>query len=111
MPGPAVTIGTAVILTPGAAGPPDSGVITTIFPPFVLNSGMPLATIGSLCTMINSVTGVPYPLPIGMPASMQVYPAPGRMLVRMGDFIPTPPGILSIVGPPAMPLVMDNSPM
>jgi hypothetical protein len=33
----------------------------------------------------------------------------GMALVRMGDMIPSPPGILTIIGPPAAPFVMDNS--
>jgi len=34
----------------------------------------------------------------------------GQALVRMGDFIPSPPGILTIVGPPAAPFVSDQWP-
>ena len=46
--------------------------------------------------MINSVTGVPYPLPIGPVASSGVNVG-GKPLVRMLDQIPTPPGIMSTV--------------
>ena len=65
MPGPPVTIGCAVVLSPGAAGPPDSGFISVITQAAVTAGGMPLATVGSVCQMVNSVSGVPYPLPIG----------------------------------------------
>ena len=57
MPGPPVSIGCVVMLTPGATGPPDSGTIIAVFPPVITAGGMPLATSGSLCTMINSLTG------------------------------------------------------
>jgi hypothetical protein len=109
MPGPPVSIGCSVLLTPGAAGPPDTGTIVTVFPPFVTAGGMPLATSGSLCLMINSVTGIPYPMAIGMPASSGVTVG-GRQLVRMLDRIPTPPGIMMILGPPAAPWITDNWP-
>lgn len=109
MPGPPVTIGCTVIITPGATGAPDTGTILVIFPPFITANGMPLATSGSLCMMINSLSGVPYPLVIGPLASSGVTVG-GRSLVRMGDFVPTPPGILSIVGPPAATNVIDQSP-
>ena len=69
MPGPPVTIGCAVVLTPGAAGPPDSGFISVITQTVATASGMPLATVGSICQMVNSVSGVPYPLPIGQGGS------------------------------------------
>ncbi|MDB9527111.1 hypothetical protein PN498_14005 [Oscillatoria sp. CS-180] len=109
MPGPPVSIGCAVIITPGAAGPPDSGTIISIFPPLITANGLPLATTGSLCTMINSLTGVPYPLVIGPIASTGVTVS-GRGLVRLGDVIPTPPGVLTILGPPAAPFILDRSP-
>jgi hypothetical protein len=109
MPGPPVTIGCTVIITPGAAGAPDTGTILGIFPPVITANGMPLATTGSLCMMVNSLSGIPYPLVIGPLASKAVQVG-GRALVRMGDFIPTPPGILSIVGPPATINVIDQSP-
>lgn len=109
MPGPPVTIGAMVTVTPGAAGPPDTGTIIVVLPPFVTSSGMPLATSGSICQMINSVTGVPYPLVIGPVASSGVRVA-GRPLVRLGDNIPSPPGILTILGPPAPGAVVDQWP-
>ncbi|MBW4710443.1 hypothetical protein KX928_21850 [Roseobacter sp. YSTF-M11] len=109
MPGSPVSIGAAVIVTPGAAGPPDSGVIVGIFPPFITAGGMPLATTGSLCSMINSVTGIPYPLVIGPIASSGVRIA-GKALVRMLDLIPSPPGVLTILGPPAAPYIVDGWP-
>lgn len=109
MPGPPVTIGCTVVISPGAAGPPDSGTIVAIFPPFITAGGMPLATTGSLCAMVNSITGVPYPLVIGPLASSGVRVG-GRALVRMLDNIPTPPGILTILGPPAAPFINDQWP-
>lgn len=108
MPGMPVSIGCQVMITPGAAGPPDTGTLVTVFPPFVMAGGMPLATSGSLCMMINSVSGVPYPLVIGSPASSGVSVG-GKSLVRMGDQIPTPPGVLLVMGPPAAPYIMDQS--
>ena len=109
MPGPPVTIGATVVVTPGAAGPPDTGVIVTIFPPVITANGLPLATTGSLCQMINSVSGIPYPLVIGPIASSGVTIA-GKALVRVGDRIPTPPGILLVLGPPAAPFILDQWP-
>ncbi|MCZ7627057.1 MAG: hypothetical protein C3F12_08745 [Candidatus Methylomirabilota bacterium] len=109
MPGPPVTIGCQVMITPGASGPPDMGTILGIFPPIITAGGMPLATSGSLCLMINSVWGFPYPLVIGPLASSGVSVG-GRALVRTFDNIPTPPGILTILGPPAAPFVNDQWP-
>lgn len=109
MPGPPVSLGAMVVITPGAAGVPDTGTITAIFPPFVTANGLPLATSGSLCTMINSLSGIPYPLVIGPLASSGVTVS-GRALVRMGDRIPTPPGILTVLGPPAAPFINDQWP-
>lgn len=109
MPGFPVSIGAMVILTPGAAGPPDTGTIVMVFPPLITANGMPLATTGSLCMMVNSLTGIPYPMVIGPLASTGVMVG-GRGLVRMGDNIPTPPGIMTILGPPAATFIMDNSP-
>jgi hypothetical protein len=109
MPGAPVSMGCQVMITPGASGPPDMGTILGIFPPVITAGGMPLATSGSLCMMINSVWGFPYPLVIGPLASSGVSVA-GRALVRMGDNIPTPPGILTVLGPPAAPFVNDQWP-
>lgn len=109
MPGMPVSIGCMVMLAPGAAGPPDTGTIVAVFPPMLTAGGMPLATTGSMCTMVNSVTGVPYPVVIGPIASSGVTVG-GKGLVRMGDRIPTPPGILTILGPPAAPYVTDQWP-
>lgn len=109
MPGPPVSIGASVVVTPGATGIPDSGVITTILPPFVTANGMPLATTGSICQMVNSLTGVPYPLVIGPVASSGVTVG-GRALVRLGDRIPSPPGVLVVLGPPAAPFIVDRWP-
>lgn len=109
MPGPPVTIGCAVMVSPGAAGPPDSGVIIQIPQTVVTAGGMPLAVSGSICQMINSVSGVPYPLVIG-PLSSTGFKVNGQGLVRLGDNIPSPPGVLTILGPPAATYINDTSP-
>lgn len=109
MSGCPVTIGCSVMVIPGASGPPDMGTIVGIFQAAVTASGMPLATAGSLCLMINSVWGFPYPLVIGPLGSTGVT-VTGLPLVRMGDMIPSPPGILTIIGPPAAPFVTDQWP-
>ena len=109
MPGPPVSIGAMVVVSPGLSGPPDTGTITAVFPPLITANGMPLATTGSLCMMVNSVWGFPYPLVIGPVASTGVLVG-GRGLVRMGDNIPSPPGILTVLGPPAAPFIIDQSP-
>jgi hypothetical protein len=109
MPGPPVSIGAMVMVTPGASGPPDTGTIIVVLPPFIMANGMPLATIGSICMMVNSVWGFPYPLVIGPLASTGVTVS-GKALVRLGDNIPSPPGILTILGPPAAPFITDQSP-
>ena len=107
MPGSPVSIGCAVLLSPGAAGPPDSGVITAVFQTCATASGLPLATSGSLCQMINSVSGAPYPLPIGQGGSTSVL-VNGQALVRLGDQIPSGPGVMTILGPPAAPFITDT---
>ena len=106
MPGPPVTIGCSVVLSPGVAGPPDTGVITTIPPGGPTAGGMPLAVPGSICNMINSLSGVPYVLPIGplIPSQARSNSQP---LVRIGDAIPSGPGIMTILGPPASPTLND----
>jgi uncharacterized Zn-binding protein involved in type VI secretion len=108
MPGPPVSIGCAVVVSPGAAGPPDSGVIVAITQATVTAGGLPLATTGSICQMVNSLSGAPYPLPIGPVGSTGVT-IEGQKLVRVGDQIPSGPGVLSIIGPPAAPFVNDQS--
>lgn len=107
MPGPPVSMGCAVILSPGASGPPDSGFISVITQATATANGMPLATSGSMCSMINSLSGVPYMLPIG-PLGSTSLKIDGQSLVRMGDMIPSGPGILTILGPPAAPFVIDQ---
>ena len=108
MPGPPVSIGCAVVLTPGAAGPPDSGVISAVMQTVVIANGMPLATVGSLCQMVNSISGVPYVLPIGPAGGSASVTIAGQALVRMGDQIPSGPGVLAILGPPAAPFINDT---
>lgn len=107
MPGPPVTLGCAVVLNPGAAGPPDSGVITVITQTTATANGMPLATVGSMCQMVNSVSGAPYVLPIGQGGSSTVT-IDGQALVRVGDQIPSGPGVMVIIGPPAAPFITDT---
>jgi hypothetical protein len=107
MPGPPVTLGCAVLLSPGASGPPDSGVIVAVPQTIATAGGMPLAVTTSLCAMVNSSTGVPYTLPIGNGGSTSVT-INGLALVRMGDQIPSGPGVLLILGPPAAPYVVDG---
>jgi len=110
MPGPPVSIGCMVMLSPGMSGPPDTGTIVTVLPPFITTNGMPLATGGgTICLMINSVWGFPYPMLIGPLGSSGVRIA-GRALLRIGDQVPTPPGIMSILGPPATISVNDQWP-
>jgi hypothetical protein len=109
MPGLPVSIGASVIVTPGAAGAPDSDTIIAVLPPFITAGGMPLATSGSICMMVNSFSGVPYPLVIGPLGSSGVRVA-GKALVRMGDMIPSPPGVLTVIGPPAATFVADSWP-
>lgn len=108
MPGAPVSIGCMVIVTPGATGVPDTGTIVGIFQPVVMAGGLPLAVSGSLCMMVNSLTGIPYPLVIG-PLGSSGVSINGMALVRVGDQIPSPPGILSILGPPAAPFIMDSN--
>ena len=107
MSGPPVSLGCAVLLSPGAAGPPDSGVISVITQTVATAGGLPLATVGSLCQMVNSLSGVPYVLPIGQGGSSSVTIA-GQALVRMGDMIPSGPGVLTVLGPPAAPFMLDT---
>jgi len=95
------------VLSPGAAGAPDSGVISVILQSIVTANGLPLATAGSICQMVNSVSGAPYPLPIGPGGSTSVTIS-GQGLVRVGDMIPSGPGVLQIIGPPAAPFVSDS---
>lgn len=110
MPGPIVGLGASVVLAPGAAGPPDSGVISAIIPPFISISGIPAATAGSICTLVNSLTGIPYPLPIPpLGASLGVM-VTGRGLVRMGDIYLLGAATLTVLGPPIVPTITDLSP-
>jgi len=109
MSGPPVSIGCAVLLSPGAAGPPDSGVIIAVTQVAATAGGLPLATAGSICQMINSLSGVPYPLPIGTAGASTGIMVAGQPLVRLGDMIPSGPGVLTILGPPAAPFITDTS--
>jgi hypothetical protein len=108
MPGPPVTIGCSVVLNPGAAGAPDNGVIVGVLQGVVTAGGMPLATVGSMCQLVNSLSGAPYSLPIGVGGSTGVTIS-NQALVRVGDQIPSGPGVMTILGPPAAPFVTDGS--
>jgi len=110
MPGPPVTIGAIVTLTPGAAGPPDTGVLTAIPQTLVTANGMPLAVVGSTCQMINSLTGIPYPMVIAPLGASTGVTAAGMALVRLGDRIVLGPAILLIAGVPPMPTLIDTFP-
>jgi uncharacterized Zn-binding protein involved in type VI secretion len=107
MAGPPVSLGCAVSLSPGMAGPPDAGFISVIPQAIVSANGMPLAVSGSVCQMVNSVSGAPYVLPIG-PLGSTSFKVNGQSLVRVGDMIPSGPGVLTIIGPPATPFVIDT---
>jgi hypothetical protein len=96
------------MLTPGAAGPPDSGIVTSILQTTVTASGIPLCVTGSICQMINSLTGAPYPLPIGNSGASGTVLVAGQALVRVGDRIPSGSGMLMVIGPPAAPFVTDT---
>jgi hypothetical protein len=109
MPGAPVSIGTAVVVTPGATGAPDTGIVLAVLPPVVTGNGMPFAVAGTICQMVNSLTGVPYPLVVGPLASGGVTVG-GRALVRTLDRVPSPPGVLTVLGPPAAPFVLDRWP-
>src|SRR5260370_33894689 len=100
MPGPPVTIGCAVLLSPGAAGPPDSGVILSIPQTAATVGGLPLAVAGSICQMVNSLTGVLYPLPFGQLGSTGATIG-GLPLIRPGGLVPHPPGRMQPAAPPA----------
>ena len=75
---------------------------------FVTAAGLPLAVIGSQCQMVNSVSGVPYLLPIGPGGGSASVTIGGQGLVRVGDQIPSGPGVLTILGPPSAPFVSDG---
>lgn len=109
MAGPPVTVGCVVSLSPGAAGPPDAGVISVVLQMSVTAGGMPLATSGSICQMVNSLSGAPYLVPIGTVGASTGATVAGQALVRMGDAIASGPGVLTIVGPPAAPFLRDGN--
>lgn len=108
MPGMPVTIGCSLLLSPGLAGAPDTGVIIAVTQVTGTAGGMPLAVQGSVCQFINSVTGVPYVLPIGAPVVPGIK-IDNMPVIRMGDMCPTGPGIVQVLGPPAAPYINDMS--
>ena len=69
-----------------------------------------MATSGSICQMVNSLSGAPYPLPIGEAGASSGVLVDGEPLVRLGDMIPSGPGVLQILGPPAAPYITDENP-
>ena len=110
MPGPFVGMGCNVMLNPGASGPPDMGVITIVAHNTLSVGAVPVAVSGSLCLMTNTITGMPYTLPVGPLGSTGVSVG-GNAAIRVGDQIPSGPGILLIIGPPLGTFVNDgNSP-
>lgn len=109
MPGSPVSIGCAVMLSPGAAGPPDSGVIVAVLQTVAVAGRLPLATAGSICQMVNSVSGAPYPLPVPASGVSTGLKIAGQGLVRMGDKIPAGGGVLTVLGPPAAPWITDTN--
>lgn len=110
MSGPLVTFGCAVVLSPGALGPPDSGLITLIPQSILTVGGLPVAVTGSFCQMINSVSGVPYPLVIGSVGGSSGIKVSYMKALRIGDQIPSGTGVLTIIGPPTVPAVNDGTP-
>lgn len=111
MPGPPVTLGCAVTLTPGATGVPDAGTIIAPAPGIPITfSGLPLITAGATCQMINSLTGAPYPIVIPPLGVSTVVRNAGMGIVRMGDRILMGPAVLLILGPPVTPTIIDTSP-
>jgi uncharacterized Zn-binding protein involved in type VI secretion len=86
-------------------------VITSVLQTTATASGMPLATAGSICQMVNSLSGAPYPVTIGTLGASTGVTVDGQGLVRVGDQILSGSGMLLIIGPPAAPFVSDgNSP-
>jgi hypothetical protein len=77
---------------------------------FVSASGMPLATAGASCQMINSLSGVPYVIPIPPLGASTGVTVSGLALVRLGDSIVVGPGILLVAGVPPMPTLVDTFP-
>ena len=58
---------------------------------------------------VNSVSGVPYQLPIGSIGASTGVDVDGSALVRLGDNIPSGSGIMTILGPPAAPFMSDGN--
>ena len=104
-----MSIGCAVVVTPGLAGPPDSGVIVAVTQTAATAGGLPLATSGSICQMVNSLSGAPYPLTVGTAGASTGITVQGQGLVRVGDRIPSGSGVLMVLGPPAAPFISDGN--
>lgn len=104
MPGPPVTIGCKVTHTFGSA----VGTITSIPQTTVKAGDKPLATAGAICSLVTS-NGNRFQVAIGNLASTGVT-IQGQPLVRVGDQIPSGPGTLTIVGPPAAAFLNDQFP-
>lgn len=108
MPGPPISVGCNVMVSPGAAGPPDTGVVASVTQTTVTAGGLPLAVAGqTICSMVNSVSGAPYPLVVGPGGSASVSVS-GMGLIRVGDMLPAGPGVMTFLGPPAAPWITDT---
>lgn len=107
MPGGPVTIGCVVVLSPGVSGPPDNGVIVSVPNRIASSGGMPLATTGAVCQMVNSISGILYSLSIGAGGSAGSAVG-GHALLRVGDQIPSGAAMLTIVGPPVSGAIQDS---
>jgi uncharacterized Zn-binding protein involved in type VI secretion len=99
----------AVLLTPVFLSPSnDSGFITIIMQEILKVNGIQVATVGSVCTMVSSSSGVIYPLPIPQGGSTGVK-VKGFQVLRMGDIIPICGDVLTIGMLPQL-VVSDNFP-
>ena len=97
------------MVTPGAAGPPDMGVHRPDSADVARDRRDAARSERVDVPDGELVVGVPYPLVIGPLASTGIR-VNGMALVRLGDMIPSPPGILTVLGPPAAPFFIDSSP-
>jgi len=96
-----------VILNPGSSGVPDNGVIVSIPTSLAVSGGMPLATTGSLCQMVNSISGALYSLQIASGGSTSAAVG-GNALIRVGDQIVLGSATLTILGPPVSAAIQDS---
>ncbi|MGD2065943.1 MAG: hypothetical protein PVI43_02075 [Candidatus Bathyarchaeota archaeon] len=106
--GKALAILNTPVIFQSAGAPPDNGFITIIMQQIVKVNGIQVATVGSICNMVNSLTGTPYSLPIP-PGGSSGVKILGQQVVRMGDVIPTGSGVLTIL-PFSQPVLTDGFP-